>query len=88
MPSPRSTRDLHALVNLNSGSAAGGWAVAMALSPVLEIQRILQRRSSSDMSLAYLIRLVVGFALWISHGAAIHNLVLIIPKRLALIRVH
>lgn len=67
------------------GIVTAGWAIVMALAPVLQIRRILHRRSSSDVSIGYLGVLIVGFALWISYGAAIGNLFLVVPNTLALL---
>lgn len=63
---------------------AASWGVLMALAPLLQIRRILERRSSSDVSLAYLAVLLVGFVLWIAYGAAIGNAALIVPNSVAL----
>lgn len=40
----------------------------MALSPLLQIRRIVIRQSSADVSLAYLIVLQLGFGLWVAYG--------------------
>ncbi|HEX6332052.1 MAG TPA: SemiSWEET family transporter [Actinomycetota bacterium] len=67
------------------GVVTAGWAIVMALAPMLQIRRILRRRSSRDVSIGYLAVLVVGFCLWISYGTVIGNLVLIVPNTLALL---
>lgn len=64
---------------------AAGWGVVMALSPVLQIRRMIRLRSSRDVSIGYLLVIVVGFALWIAYGIAIRNPALVIPNALALI---
>jgi MtN3 and saliva related transmembrane protein len=66
------------------GVAAASWAVLMALSPLLQIREIRRRRSSAGVSIAYFCVLLVGFALWIAYGAALHNLPLVIPNTVAL----
>ena len=48
------------------GLAAAGWGMLMALSPLLQIRRMVTRQSSADMSLAYLIVLQLGFGLWVT----------------------
>jgi MtN3 and saliva related transmembrane protein len=48
------------------GIAAAGWGGLMALSPLLQIRRIVVRRSSADVSLAHLAVLQFGFALWVA----------------------
>jgi MtN3 and saliva related transmembrane protein len=65
--------------------AAGTWGVVMALSPVLQIRRILHRRSSHDVSISYLFVLLVGFSLWVSYGIAIRNPALIVANAIALV---
>jgi MtN3 and saliva related transmembrane protein len=63
---------------------AASWGVLMALSPVLQIRRILERRSSADFSLSYLGVLLIGFVLWLAYGVALGNVALIIPNAVAL----
>lgn len=63
---------------------AASWGVVMALSPALQIRRILQRRSSDDVSIGYLTVLLVGFVLWIAYGFSISNAALIVPNAVAL----
>jgi uncharacterized protein with PQ loop repeat len=63
---------------------AAGWGVFMALSPILQIRHILNRRSSADVSLEYLWVLIIGFVLWIAYGIALNSLALIIPNGVAL----
>jgi MtN3 and saliva related transmembrane protein len=64
---------------------AAGWGLMMAISPAMQIRRILQRRSSDDVSLSYWGVLLVGFALWIAYGISLPNLPLIIPNSVALV---
>ncbi len=65
------------------GIGAAAWGIVMALSPVLQIRRILERRSSDDVSIGYFLVLLFGFALWIAYGLSIGNLILIIPNTVA-----
>jgi uncharacterized protein with PQ loop repeat len=51
--------------------------LAMALSPVLQIRRMLRTRSSNDLSLLYLALLDLGFVVWVAYGASISNWVLV-----------
>ena len=67
------------------GIAAAGWGVLMAISPLLQIRRMLARRSSEDLSLGYFGILMIGFVLWVAYGIAIGSIVLIIPNTTALI---
>jgi uncharacterized protein with PQ loop repeat len=64
---------------------AAGWGVVMAISPLLQIRRILERRSSADVSISYLAVLIFGFVLWIGYGISIANAALIVPNAVALI---
>lgn len=63
---------------------AASWGVLMAISPLLQIRRMILRRSSSDLSLSYLGVLLIGFILWLAYGVSIGNLALIIPNAVAL----
>jgi uncharacterized protein with PQ loop repeat len=62
---------------------AATWGVAMALSPILQIRRILERRSSADLSLTYLGVLQVGFMLWIAYGISLPNAAIVVPNSVA-----
>ena len=64
---------------------AASWGVLMALSPVLQVRRMLERRSSADVSLAYLGVLQIGFSLWVGYGAAIGNLAIVVPNTVAFV---
>ena len=64
--------------------SAAFWGVMMAISPILQIRRMLERRSSADVSLGYLGVLLVGFVLWAGYGLALRNLALIVPNSVAL----
>jgi uncharacterized protein with PQ loop repeat len=62
---------------------AASWGVLMAVSPALQIRRMVQRHSSADLSLSYLAVLLVGFTLWVAYGISIGNLALIVPNAVA-----
>ena len=62
---------------------AASWGVMMALSPILQLRRILERRSSADISIAYLAVLQVGFTLWMAYGIALGNVAIIVPNSVA-----
>jgi MtN3 and saliva related transmembrane protein len=62
---------------------AASWGVLMAISPLLQVRRILERRSSSDISLSYLGVLQIGFTLWIAYGVALGNAAIIVPNTVA-----
>lgn len=65
--------------------AAASWAVLMGLAPLLEIRRMLQRRSSADVSVSYLLILLPGFALWVAYGLASRDIALVVPNVVAFI---
>jgi MtN3 and saliva related transmembrane protein len=65
------------------GPIAASWGVLMALSPLLQIRRILARRSSADVSIAYLGVLAIGFTLWIAYGVSLGNAAIIVPNGVA-----
>lgn len=65
--------------------AAAAWGVLMGVSPVLQIRRMVRRRSSRDVSIGYFSILLVGFGLWISYGIAARNLALVVPNAVALL---
>ena len=62
---------------------AATWAIAMALSPALQIRRIVELKSARGVSIAYFLVLLVGFVLWLAYGVAADNFALIIPNALA-----
>jgi MtN3 and saliva related transmembrane protein len=67
------------------GVVAGSWAVAMAVSPLLQVRESVRRGSSAGLSIRYFTVLLVGFALWIAYGVAGSDLPLIIPNVLAFV---
>jgi len=64
---------------------AATWGVAMAVSPVLQIRKIVQHRSSRGISLGYMSVLFIGFLLWLAYGIALGNWALILPNVVAAI---
>ena len=67
------------------GLVAAAWGVVMALSPLVQIRRMIRLGSSRDVSIIYLLVIVVGFAFWVAYGMAIGNAALVVPNALALI---
>ena len=63
--------------------AASGWALLMALSPLLQVRAIRRTGSSDGVSAGYFAVLVVGFALWVAYGASIGNAWLMVPNAAA-----
>jgi len=66
------------------GITAATYGVLMAISPLLQIRRMLERRSSADVSLGYLWVIEIGFGLWIAYGISLPNLAIVIPNGVAL----
>ena len=65
------------------GYAASAWGVAMAVAPLLQVRRIIVRRSAADVSVPYLLVLQMGFGLWIAYGIVAGNGLLAIPNTIA-----
>ena len=65
--------------------SAASWGVLMALAPVLQIRRIIRERSSRDVSIAYYLVLLVGFALWVLYGVSSTSWALIVPNAVAFV---
>ena len=65
--------------------AAASWAVLMAVAPALQVRRMLQRYSSADVSIGYLLILLPGFALWVAYGIASSDVALVIPNVVAFV---
>jgi MtN3 and saliva related transmembrane protein len=66
------------------GPVAAAYGVLMAISPLLQMRRMLETRSSADVSIAYLAVLEGGFALWVAYGLALGNWALVVPNCVAL----
>src|SRR5690349_15978507 len=63
--------------------AAAVWGIAMGLSPLLQMRRMLETRSSRDVSVPYFLVLDVGFLLWFMYGLASSNLTVALPNVVA-----
>ena len=63
--------------------AAATWGIAMAISPVLQIRKIVQHRSSRGVSLSYMMVLLIGFLLWFAYGVSLGNWFMILPNVIA-----
>ena len=66
------------------GFAAATFGVAMGLSPLLQLRRVVARGSSADVSLPVLGVLLVGFVLWLAYGIALANAALIVSNTVAI----
>lgn len=62
---------------------AATYGVLMAISPVLQIRRMLQTRSSTDVSIGYLVVIEIGFGLWVAYGLSLPNWALAFPNAVA-----
>jgi uncharacterized protein with PQ loop repeat len=65
--------------------SAATWGIAMAVSPVLQIRKIVHHRSSHGVSVGYMLVLFVGFLLWLAYGIALGNWAMILPNIVAAI---
>ena len=63
---------------------AATFGVLMAIAPLLQIRRMLETRSSADVSLGYLWVLEIGFGLWFAYGISLANLAIVIPNSVAM----
>lgn len=75
----------HVLVVAMFAIAAASWAVVMGVAPLLQVRRMVQRRSSADVSIGYLLILLPGFALWVAYGVASSDIALVIPNVVAFV---
>ena len=57
----------------------------MAISPVLQIRKIVRHRSSHGLSIGYMSVLFIGFLLWLAYGIALGNWAMIVPNVVAAI---
>jgi MtN3 and saliva related transmembrane protein len=65
--------------------SAATWGIAMAVSPVLQIRKIVHHRSSRGVSVGYMSVLFIGFLLWLAYGIALGNWAMIVPNVVAAI---
>ena len=64
-------------------ATAAAWGILMAISPGLQIRKMLLHRSSHQVSIAYFWVLLVGFTLWVTYGVSITNWYLVVPNAVA-----
>jgi len=67
------------------GTAALFAGLLMAVSPALQVRRMLQTRSSRDFSIGYPVLLSVGFVLWLAYGISIENPPMMISNTASLV---
>lgn len=63
--------------------AASGWALLMALSPLLQLRAMRRAGHAEGVSLGYFAVLLVGFVLWVAYGVAIGDPALVVPNTVA-----
>jgi MtN3 and saliva related transmembrane protein len=56
----------------------------MAASPLLQVRRMLQTRSSRDYSLGYPTLLAAGFVAWLAYGISLGNIPLMLSNTVSL----
>jgi uncharacterized protein with PQ loop repeat len=66
-------------------TSAAAWGILMAISPALQIRKMVRHRSSREVSIAYFWVLQIGFVLWIAYGLTIDNWFLAVPNTVAFI---
>jgi len=59
---------------------AGGFGVVMGASPLLQALHSHRRESASDVSLAFLVVLMIGSTLWLLYGLALGNAAIIVAN--------
>ncbi len=62
------------------GVLAGSFGVVMGASPLLQAIRAHRRRSSADVSLTFLLILMIGGMAWLAYGLALGNAALIVAN--------
>jgi MtN3 and saliva related transmembrane protein len=67
------------------GSLALIAGVLMAMSPALQVRRMLQTRSSRDYSLGTPTLLCIGFLFWLAYGLALVNWPMILSNIASLV---
>jgi uncharacterized protein with PQ loop repeat len=61
-------------------AVAASWGCVMAVSPVLQIKKMRAHRSSKEVSIGYLVVLLIGFFLWLAYGIGLGNVAIIVPN--------
>lgn len=64
---------------------AASWGMLMALAPALQIRRMLQLKSSRDVSIGYFAIMLPGSVLWLAHGWIQHDIYVMLPNLLAIL---
>ena len=64
---------------------AAAFGIGMGASPLLQALRAHRRRSSADISVAFLLILLAGGLAWLSYGIALGNLPLIVGNSVGVV---
>lgn len=56
------------------------YGVVVALAPLVQLQRVLKRRSSADLSLTWMTLYAGGCLVWLLYGVSIDSLPLIVSQ--------
>ena len=67
------------------GILASAMGVAMALAPLFQVRRVLERGRADDVSLAFLVVIALGSSSWCAYGISTGDPYLIIPNTLGVI---
>ena len=62
---------------------ASSFGIVMGASPLLQIRKMLEQRSSGQVSIGYFAILALGSTLWGSYAVTIHNIAVFIPNVVA-----
>jgi MtN3 and saliva related transmembrane protein len=62
------------------GPLASSMGVVMSLAPLFQVRRVLERRSSDDVSIAFPVVIAIGAAAWCAYGVADADVYLIVPN--------
>ena len=63
---------------------AASWGVLMGVSPLLQVGRIVSRRSSADLSMTYFVVVLIGTVLWLAYGLSLGNAAMVLPNIVSL----
>jgi MtN3 and saliva related transmembrane protein len=67
------------------GVLASSMGVLMALAPLLQMRRVLERRHSDDVSEPFLLVIGVGAGAWLAYGVALGDFFIVVPNVLAVL---
>lgn len=68
-----------------SGTVAMIWSVLISFSMILQIRKIIKRKSSKDVSLPFFLIVMMAYVFWLLHGILVGNVYLMISQTVGLI---